>query len=173
MKRLRLLLSICGLLGLSSAMAQDYTAAGIRVNLGTGFWAVNPGFMPFHGGMEFGITEEISLGFDLGWRLYDDGPTHHFIVFQARVDYYFNTLIGLGKTWDVYAGLQMGPGFFSAPAGYAGQAKGVNFALDGVAGGRWYFAEGVGLNAEVGLMGVFPAIVGPTPFTTIGISFRM
>ena len=173
MKRLFFLISFLTIIGFSTAFSQGHTAEGTRVNLGIGFWSVSPSFMPFHGGMEFGLTEEISIGFDLGWRLYNDNADHHLLVFQFRGDYYFNTLIGLDEKWDVYAGLQLGPGLFTAPSWYEGDVKGVNMTLDGVAGGRWYFTEGVALNAEVGLMGVFPAVVGPTPFTTIGVSFRM
>ncbi len=95
------------------------------------------------------------VGFDLGWRLYQDGWNHSLFVFQVRGDYYFNTLIGLDKTWDVYAGLQLGPGVMTAPSGYPGSKEGFNFTVDGLAGGRWYFSETMALNAEVGLMGRF------------------
>ena len=93
-------------------------------------------------------------------------------VFQVRGDYYFNTLIGLDKTWDVYAGLQLGPGIITAPGGYTGSVEGFNFTVDGLAGGRWYFSDSMGLNAEVGLMGVFPDLVGPTPFGMFGIFIK-
>lgn len=151
--------------------AQD--ALGTRVNVGTGLWSVSPVIMPVHAGMEFGLTEEISIGFDVEWRLHNDGWSHSFFAFQVRGDYYFNTLIGLDGTWDVYAGLQMGPGIYTAASGYPGSKKGFNFALDGLAGGRWHFSDSMSLNAEVGLMGVFPDFSGPTPFINFGITFGM
>lgn len=172
MKKIVFISCFIAFLASGSIFAQGHTAEGTRINVGTGLWGVSPVIMPLHAGMEFGITEEISIGFDLGWRLYDDWANHHLFVFQVRGDYYFNTLIGLDKTWDVYAGLQLGPGVFTAPSGYNDDAKGFNFTVDGVAGGRWYFSDSMALNAEVGLMGVFPAVVGPTPFINFGITFR-
>ena len=173
MKRLLLFFSLILCISLSSGYAQGHTAEGTRVNAGTGLWSVSPVIMPIHAGMEFGLSEVISIGFDLGWRMYNDAANHHLLVFQVRGDYYFNTLIGLDETWDVYAGLQTGPGIFTAPSWYAGNAQGFQWTVDGVAGGRWYFSDGVALNLEVGLTGVFSGVVGPTPFTTFGISFRM
>ena len=62
MKRILILIVLVGFFGVSAVQAQGYTAEGIRLNIGTGLWAVNPPLMPIHAGMEFGITEEISLG---------------------------------------------------------------------------------------------------------------
>jgi hypothetical protein len=171
MKKLLLVLFLLAGVSATSLLAQNGNALGTRVNVATGLWAQSPVIMPVHAGMDFGLTEEISICFDVGWRLFDDGPTHHVLVFQFRADYYFNTLIGLDRVWDVYAGLQMGPGIITAPNTYGGSVEGFNWTLDGVAGGRWYFSENAGLNAEVGLMGVFPDIVGPTPFMSFGITF--
>jgi hypothetical protein len=171
MKRIIILIIIIAGFSQQSIIAQNGTAEGTRINLSTGLWSVNPVIMPVSAGMDFGITEEISLGFDIGWRLYDDGANHSLFVFQFRGDYYFNTLIGLDRIWDVYAGLQSGPGIFTAPSNYGGTVNGFNWTLDGYAGGRWYFNESMGLNAEVGLMGVFPDLVGPTPFMKFGLTF--
>jgi len=151
--------------------SQDGAKLPMRVNVGTGFWSVSPIIMPVHAGMEFGLTEEISVGFDVEWRLYNDGWSHSVFAFQVRGDYYFNTLIGLDGIWDVYAGLQFGPSFFTATNDYPKTAKGFNFALDGLVGGRWYFSDNMALNAEVGLIGVFPDLVGPTAFMNFGITF--
>ncbi len=148
---------------------------GMEVNAGFGFWSNAPAIMPLHGGMDFGITDEISLGFDAGWRLFNTvGWRHSVFVFQARGDYHFNTLIGLDSQWDVYAGLQLGPSIITAAANYPGDIKGFNFALDGVVGGRWFFSDNIGLNAEVGLMAVFPDIARPpNAFMNAGFTFRL
>jgi len=147
----------------------------MAVNVGTGFWGLRTGFMPIHAGMEFGITEDISVGYNAGWRLYSDGWNHSLFVFQARGDYHFNTLLNLDKVWDVYAGLRIGPAVMTAPANYPDwlSKQGFNFTVDGYAGGRWYFSDTMALNAEVGLMGLFPDIVGPTPFINAGLTFRL
>jgi hypothetical protein len=171
MKKLVLILLLIAGCSTTSLIAQNGTALGTRVNVATGLWGQSPVIMPVHAGMDFGLSEEISIGFDIGWRLFNDAANHSVFVFQFRGDYYFNTLIGLDRVWDVYAGLQMGPGIITAPANYGGSVEGFNWTLDGYAGGRWYFSEKAGLNAEVGLMGVFPDIVGPTPFMSFGITF--
>ena len=76
MKRILLIFTIIALFGISSASAQGRTALGTRVNVGTGLWGYSPVIMPIHAGMEFGLTEEISIGFDVGWRLYNDWANH-------------------------------------------------------------------------------------------------
>lgn len=146
---------------------------GMEVNAGTGFWSVSPVIMPIHGGMDFGITDDISVGFDVGWRLYNDGWGHSLFVFQARGDYHFNTLIGLDDKWDVYAGFQAGPGIMTAAINYPGTRKGFKVAVEGVAGGRWFFSKTIGLNAEVGLMSVLPDVVSPTAFMNFGVTFAI
>lgn len=175
MKRTITILVLMLSFAVTTAVAQEggTGAPGTRVNVGTGLWSKSPVIMPAHAGMEFGIAEEIAVGFDIEWRLFNDGWSHSIFVFQARGDYYFNNLIGITDTWDVYAGLQAGAGIITAPNGYPGTNKGFNFALDGYVGGRWYFSDSMALNAEVGLMGVFPDIVGPTPFMTFGITFGL
>jgi hypothetical protein len=173
MKRLSLLLLLIALFLSGITLAQDGNALGRRVNVGFGLWSPNPVIMPLHAGMDFGVTEEISLGFELDWRMRNDGWTHHVFAFQFRGDYYFNELIGLDKQWDVYAGLQTGPAIITAASNYPGSIEGFNWTLDGVAGGRWYFTDSIGLHAEVGLMGVFPDIVGPSVFTNFGVTFGL
>lgn len=158
-------------LSIASLVAQDMGKLPMRVNVGTGFWSVGPNIMPVHAGMEFGLTEVISVGIDVEWRLYNDGWNHSLIALQLRGDYYFNKLIGLDGTWDVYAGIQIGPSFFTATNDYPKSAKGFNFALDGLVGGRWYFIDNVALNAEVGFLSIFPDLVGPTAFANIGLTF--
>ena len=144
---------------------------GKDLNGGIGFWTTGTGFMPLHAGMDFGITDDISVGFDVGWRFSKDGWFHNVFVFAGRGDYHFNNLLNLDKQWDVYAGLRLGPAMITASSDYPGSRKGFNFAVDGYAGGRWFFSDKFALNAELGLMGVFPDIVGPNFFTTFGITF--
>jgi hypothetical protein len=126
--------------------------------------------MPVHAGMEFGLTAAISVGFEAEWRLYSDGFYHNVFTLQVTGDYYFNSLIGLDDTWDVYAGLQFGPGYITAANNYPKSAEGFNLFLDGLVGGRWYFVDSMALNAEAGLLGIFPDLVGPTPFINFGLS---
>ena len=148
---------------------------GMEVNAGFGLWTNKAVIMPLHGGMDFGITDDISVGFDVGWRLYNSvGWSHSVFVLQGRFDYHFNKLIELDNKWDVYAGLQLGPAYVTASSDYPYSVKGFNFALDGVIGGRWYFSDNIGLNAEVGLMGVFPDISRPPSlFINFGVTFRI
>lgn len=175
MKRTVTILIMLLSFAITTAMAQEggTGASGTRVNVGTGIWTKSPVIMPIHAGMEFGVHKDISVGFDLEWRLFNDGWSHSVFVFQARGDYYFNNLIGIQDTWDVYAGLQLGGGIITAASNYPGSNQGFNFAVDGVAGGRWYFSDSMSLNAELGLAGLFPDIVGPTFFVNFGLTFGL
>jgi len=148
---------------------------GMEVNAGLGIWSNSPTIIPLHGGMDFGISDDISLGFDVEWRLYKTlGWSHNVFVLQARGDYHFNKLIELDNKWDVYVGLQLGPAFVTAASDYTGSIKGFNFAVDGIVGGRWFFSGNTGLNAEIGLMGVFPDISRPpSVFLNVGVTFRI
>ena len=78
----------------------------------------------------------------------------HFVV-SARGDYHFNTLLNIPNQWDLYAGATMGIDF-SKPVGFSAGAH---------AGGRWYWNDKWGINAEIG---------GGTYFAfTAGISVKL
>ena len=161
----------------SLLMAQDgaIKKGGMEVNAGLGIWSNAPVIMPVHVGMDFGIAKDISVGFDLGWRLYNqDDWKHSVLVLQGRFDYHFNALLRLKNNWDVYAGLQLGPAFITASDDYTGTKEGFNFVLDGVFGFRWFFSGKMGLNSELGITGVFPDIANPPAlFLNLGLTFRV
>lgn len=171
MKRIITILTIALFLGYNPLFSQGGNKLPTRVNVGAGFWSVSPVIIPVHTGIEFGLGDAISIGIDAEWRLYNDGFYHNVFTLQARGDYYFNSLIGLEDKWDVYAGIQFGPGYLTAAGNYPKSAEGFNLFLDGLVGGRWYFVDNMALNAEAGLMGIFPDLVGPTPFVNFGLSF--
>lgn len=172
MKKFIAIISMLFLLTVNPLFSQ-VNASGTRVNVGTGIWGNSPIIMPLNAGMEFGLSEDIAIGFDIEWRLYSDGWNHSVFAFQARGDYYFDNLIGFDNTWDVYAGLQMGPSIITKPSGYPGTREGFNWVVDGYVGGRWWFSEAMALNAQVGLTGVFPDIVGPAAFMNFGLTFGL
>ena len=171
MKRILTIIFLVLFLGYNPVISQDGAKLPTRVNVGTGLWGVSPIIMPVHAGMEFGLTEEISVGFDAEWRLYNDGFYHNVFTVQFRADYYLNTLIGHNGTWDLYAGLQFGPGYLTAADNYPKSAEGFNFLLDCSVGGRWYFIDNMALNVEAGFVDVFPDLVDPTAFINFGLSF--
>ncbi|NOX86946.1 MAG: hypothetical protein GXO86_13450 [Chlorobi bacterium] len=177
MKKLFLFLLIVSVPVVFMAQSGAIKKGGMEVNAGLGFWSNSPVIIPLHGGMDFGITDDISVGFDVGWRLYNSvGWNHSVFVLQGRADYHFNSMIGLDNQWDIYAGLQLGPALITASGDYPeeGHLRGFNFALDAVVGGRWFFSDNVGLNAEVGLMGVIPDIIEPpNVFLNLGLTFRL
>ena len=147
----------------------------MEVNAGLGIWSNSPVIMPVHAGMNFGVAKDISAGFDLGWRLYNqDDWKHSVLVLQGRFDYHFSTMLRLKNKWDVYAGLQLGPALITASDNYTGAREGFNFVLDGVFGFTWFFSGKMGLNSELGITGVFPDIANPPGlFLNFGLTFRI
>ncbi len=177
MKKLLLFLLIISGPFIALAQGGAIKKGGKEINAGVGFWSNQPVIIPLHGGMDFGITDDISMGFDVGWRLYNSiGWNHNVIVIQGRFDYHFNSIARWDEKWDVYAGLKAGPAVVTATDDYPeyGNLKGFNVAVDLFVGGRWFFTNNIALNAEAGFMGVIPDIIEPpNVFLNLGLTIRM
>ncbi len=88
--------------------------------------------------MDFGIHQDITAGPEFGVDL-----DINRIYVGGRGDYHFNTLLGIPRDWDFYAGLNLGVVGFTD-----GGTSGLNLGLQ--IGGRYYWSTDWGVNLEFG-----------------------
>jgi hypothetical protein len=122
MKRI-ILIGILGLFAIgANAQAERYLNFG---GLGTGLYA----------SLEFPVANNISVAPQVAtdWDL-------DYLVISAKGNYYFDELFGIGSDWDVYGGANVG--FL------VGDDDGLYLGLQ--VGGRWFWSDRWGLNAEFG-----------------------
>lgn len=132
-----LLLSIGILLCTLTSFAQSPIGKGGRqFNFGVGLHS--NGF-PVYGGMDFGVHEDITAGPEFGVDL-----RFNYLRVGGRGDYHFNTLMGIPRDWDFYAGLNLG---FAAGIN-GGDISGLDLGLQ--IGGRYYWNSNWGINLEFG-----------------------
>jgi hypothetical protein len=110
--------------------------------------------LPIYLGLDYGITEDITIGGEMSFRSYQDHwsglPYRHSIIgFAGNGNYHFNNLLSIPENWDFYAGLNLGFFIWNSPETYGGSgASGLGFG--GQVGGRYYFNEKLGVNVEFG-----------------------
>ena len=127
-----------------------------QFNIGLGFsgWGV-----PVYGGIDFGVSHDITLGGELSIRSYRENwknnyYRHHIIRVSANGNYHFNRILNIPSQFDFYAGLNLGFYSWNSPDGYPGDhTSGVG--LGAQIGGRYYFTNRVALNLELGGGDVF------------------
>lgn len=89
--------------------------------------------------MDFGVHEDITVGPQFGLDLEFD-----YFTVGGRGDYHFNTLMGIPRDWDFYAGLNIG-----LAAGIDNDyVSGLDLGLQ--IGGRYYWNSSWGVNLEFG-----------------------
>lgn len=159
MKKTIKILSISACLAAFCMMSLDSRAQGfeprpgmtqVNFGIGTPTW----GF-PIYAGLDFGITDKITLGPRLTYRYYDHGVVgtrrYGYSVFNAafRADYHFaNHIRALPKELDLYGGASLGYSIWGRSGDYQGYYRsGVLFHAQ--AGGRWYFTRNWAANAEI------------------------
>ena len=127
MKKILLsLVAVCFISAASYGQAQKYLNFG---GVGTGLYA----------GIEFPVGSAITVG----PAVYTDWDFNKFVI-AAKGNYYFDDLFGLPSEWDVYAG---------ANAGWRLDGSDKNddgFNWGAQIGGRWFWSDKWGLNAEFG-----------------------
>ena len=103
--------------------------------------------LPLGGGVEFGITDNIGVGGDIGF-VSASGLTIFYI--GPKGYYHFNDLLNLDSDeLDVYGGLRILSRHFSVGEGIFGvSASGIYPGLH--VGGRYFFSESLGAYAELG-----------------------
>jgi len=119
-----------------------------QVNFGLGFSSHG---IPIYGGMDFAVHDNVSVGFDLSYRGYNNNEYKHSIFgIAGRVDYHWNKLLNIPANWDFYAGANIGFSIWSEPDDnyhgddYSGLGLGIQV------GGRYYFNDNWGINLELG-----------------------
>jgi outer membrane immunogenic protein len=122
-----------------------------QLNAGVGFsgWG-----LPIYAGMDFGVSRDITLGFEGSIRFYNQnysGTRYNssIIGLSGNGNYHFNTILDIPANWDFYAGLNIGYFFWSSPSGYPGTGSS-GIGLGAQIGGRYFFANNFGLNLEFG-----------------------
>jgi hypothetical protein len=152
----------------SISFAQKFEKGTKAVNLGVGF-IYGPGVA---GSVEFGIADDISVGLIAGFSRYSFGYSlsnysSNYLLVGGRGSYHLGTILsGAGIKMDkidpyigVSAGIQKY--FYSGDLSfYAGRTGGIFYGGHG--GIRYQYKEKLGFFAE-----------GGTPFSTIGISFKL
>ncbi len=136
----------------SLAFAQAPLSKGEKqLNAGLGFSSQG---IPIYAGMEFGIYQDITVGFEGSFRFYSESYgqysySHTIFGILGRGDYHFNRLLEIPSNFDFYAGANIGFNIWTSPAEYGGsQASGLGFGLQ--IGGRYFFQKNLGLNLEFG-----------------------
>lgn len=122
-----------------------------QLNAGVGFsgWGI-----PVYAGLDFGVHKDISVGGELSFRSYGDhwaGHSYHHSIIGISADgnYHFNYLLKIPKTWDLYAGLNLGFYIWNSDSDYHGDnASGLG--LGAQVGGRYYINDRFALNLELG-----------------------
>jgi len=121
----KLLLFVAVIISAASANGQAEKVLNLG-GLGTGLYA----------GIEFPVGSAITVG----PAAYTDWNFDKFVI-AAKGNYYFDELFGLPSEWDVYLG---------ANVGYRIDKDDDGFNWGAQIGGRWFWNEKWGLNAEFG-----------------------
>lgn len=130
-------LAITALILSTSAFAQSPIGkGGKQINFGVGLYSSS---VPVYFGMDFGVHEDITVGPQLGLDLGGD-----YFTASGRADYHFNTIMGIPRDWDFYAGLNLGFASDLGSGGFSGLDLGLQI------GGRYYWNNSWGVNLEFG-----------------------
>ena len=131
--------------------AQNKLDRSKQLNAGIGFsgWGV-----PVYFGMDFGLSHDITLGFETSFRSYYENYEHTgynsaIIGISGNGNYHFNKVLNIPKNWDFYAGLNIGVYLWSSPNNYPGEGTS-DVGLGAQIGGRYFFKDNFGLNLEFG-----------------------
>lgn len=154
LKKVFLIVLVSGISFMTKAQGFGPEPGFKQVNFGVGVstWGV-----PIYAGMDFGITDKITIGPRISYRRYGDNfgvNDFHYSIFNIsfRGDYHFgNHIDGIPEQLDLYGGLSLGYTIWSdnydGPFDNDLEESRAFIALQG--GARWYFNENWGANAEV------------------------
>lgn len=134
-------------------IAQAQAPIGVKekqINFGTGL--SNYG-IPLYFGMDFGVHPDITAGFVVSARSYNQGDFGSSGLLVLGIygvgNYHFNRLFDLSRQWDLYAGLSLGFVHWNYAKNYP-HSKNSPLGLDLQIGGRYYWSDQWGINAEIG-----------------------
>lgn len=98
--------------------------------------------LPVYGSLEFAVHDDITVGPIASINFFSGNTA---LRVGAIGNYHWNTLIGIPKEWDFYAGLNAG---FKIDFD---NSNNNNFNVGGQFGGRWFWSEKWALNVELGI----------------------
>jgi len=168
----KLLFSLVLLTSCLSGFAQKSFSKGDKLlNIGVGINSYYSGGIPFGASFESGITNEISAGANVDYLSnkynYGSGYSYKFtaLYIGVRASYHVNELLKLDmKKIDLYGGATLGYRRFSWSDDYTygglSGSYGSGIYLGAYVGGKYYFAEKIGVFAELGAIGSTNARVG-------------
>ena len=136
------------------------TSSSAQNPLSRGNWQMNVGVglsdqgIPFYLGADYGIHQDITIGAELTYRAYREDwrnvfYQHSIFGISGNGNYHFNSLLGIPRNWDVYAGLNIGFYIWSSPNSYSG-GRSSGLGIGGQLGGRYFFNNSIGVNLEFG-----------------------
>ena len=177
----KVFLLVTTVLFFSFSNAQNPLAKGqFQLNAGTGFseWGI-----PVYVGLDYGIHKDISIGAEASYRRYNEvyyygsdnlKYTYSAFAFGTNGNYHFNSLLKIPKKFDFYAGANIT--YFAWNSDYtykSNNGSGNDYwkdqyrvkssvELGAQVGGRYFFNDSFGLNAEIGAGAVTGAKFGIT-----------
>jgi len=151
MKKLSIIL-LLSVISLFTVNAQGPLDRGrVQLNAGVGFsgWGI-----PLYVGMDFGVSRDITLGFEGSFRHYKENYSDNkynstILGISGNGNYHFNRVLNIPNNWDFYAGLNIGFYAWTSPYDYPGEGdSGLGLGMQ--IGGRYFVNDNFGLNLEVG-----------------------
>ena len=136
------------------------------LNLGIGLNSYYSGGNPLGASLEFGITDDISVGANIDYLSTKyNGYKFSAFYFGARANYHFNELLEINNDQvDLYGGLSIGYRSFSWKDNVYGSSLGKTYSSGTYAalivGGRYYFSDNIGAFMELGVGGATNAHIG-------------
>ena len=135
----------------ASAQNANLDKGGLQLNAGVGVsgWGI-----PVYVGLDYGVTNDISVGGEFTFRSYAYSKHHTFNIIGifTNGNYHFNNLFTLPRQLDLYAGLSLGfyassrtskDGFSYDGDTYSGPSLGAQ------TGARYFFTDNFGVNLEL------------------------
>lgn len=151
MKKLSFLLVFISFFAIASNAQAPLSKGQKQLNAGLGFsgWGV-----PIYAGMDFGVYENIAVGFEASFRTYNQkfvGKDFRSTIFgfSGNGNYHFNSLLQIPSEWDVYAGLNLGYYVWNVSSDYPGSGAS-GLGLGAQVGARYFFKNNFGVNLEFG-----------------------
>ena len=151
MKKLRIILVLFAISIFTISAQTPINRNRVQLNAGVGLsgWGI-----PLYVGMDFGITQDITLGFEGSFRNYNENYfdvkyNSTILGISGNGNYHFNRVLNMPREWDFYAGLNIGFYIWESPDGYPGNGSS-RPGLGAQIGGRYFLSDTFGLNLEVG-----------------------
>lgn len=146
MKKMLLLLG--SVLAITTASAQAFKKGDVQLNGGLGFSDIST---MIYGGVDFGISKQVSLGGELFYRGTSKGDIEYSnigVLFTSN--FHFAQYIRVPSNLDLYGGLSLGYYHWAHTSKYRWLKpyydSGVALRLQ--SGARWFFTQNFGVNAE-------------------------